>query len=127
MAADAALSVTLEGGKFKALRLRNLPRDANVAVVVQASGKLAVSLLNESDYKTYPRASEPVFAGTVDRQLSFQIVIPDSGNYYLVLDNRQSTEARKVKLGIRAERGRSSPAPDKPSLPAPSLERKQGT
>jgi hypothetical protein len=126
-AAEAALTVNLDAGRHKAVRLRNLPKDAVMAVGVQSTGRIAISLLSEADYRTFPKAAEPVFAGSVERTLSFQIVIPAAGNYYLVLDNRRGTEQRKVKLGIRAQRGRTAP-PIEP--PAPELEpggRKQGT
>lgn len=115
-AADAAMTVSLEAGKWKAVRLRNLPKDAVMAVAVQATGKISVSLLSERDYRAFPKPEEPVFAGSVDRKLSFTIAIPDTGTYYLVLDNRQSSDARKVKLAIRAKRGAASPAP-KPTPP----------
>jgi hypothetical protein len=110
-AAEAAMTVSLEPGKFKAVRLRNLPKDAVVAVAVQASGKIGVSLLSQRDYRAFPRPEEPVFVGSVERTLSFTITIPETGTYYLVLDNRQSAEVRKVKFAIRAQRGARTPAP----------------
>jgi hypothetical protein len=103
--------------------------DAAMAVAVQSSSRIAVSLLNETDYRSFPRMSEPVFAGTVQRTLSFQIAIPETGHYYLVLDNRQGSEPAKVKVGIRAKRGATAPTPEpdktEPSQPG-SGERKQG-
>lgn len=129
IAADAALTVNVEAGKHKAVRMRNLPKDAAMAVAVQSSSRIAVSLLNETDYRSFPRMSEPVFAGTVQRTLSFQIAIPETGHYYLVLDNRQGSEAAKIKVGIRAKRGATAPTPEpektEPSQPG-SGERKQG-
>jgi hypothetical protein len=114
-AAEAAMTVSVEPGKFKSVRLRNLPKNAVVAVAVQASGRIGVSLLTERDYRAFPKPEEPVFAGLVERTLSFTITIPEAGSYYLVLDNRQSAEARKVKFAIRAQRGARVPAPE----PAP--------
>jgi hypothetical protein len=111
--------VNLEAARHKAVRLRNLPKDAVMAVAVQSNGRIAISLLSEADYKKFPNVSEPVFAGSVDRTLSFQIVIPDAGNYYLVLDNRRGAEERKVKVGIRAKRGRTAP-PLEPPAPEPA-------
>jgi hypothetical protein len=125
-AADAALTVNLEAGGHKAVRLRNLPKDAVMAVGVQSTGSIAISLLGEADYRTFPKAAEPVFAGSVERTLSFQIVIPAAGNYYLVLDNRRGGEACKVKLGIRAQRGRAAPPADSPRPELDPGTRKQG-
>jgi hypothetical protein len=109
LAADAALTVSVPAGKHKAVRLRNLPKDAVIGVAVRADGKLAIGLLNERDYRSYPRASEPVFVGSVDQALSFQVVIPANGAYYLVLDNRRGAQECKVKLAIRAKRGVTAP------------------
>jgi hypothetical protein len=105
-AAQAAMSVELPGGKHKAVRLRNLPKGAIVAVAVQTSGPIAISLLSEPDYRRFPRVQDPVFLGTVDRKLSFTVTIPSSGNFYLVLDNRRAADACKVKFVISAQRGR---------------------
>ena len=110
-AAEAAMTVNLDAGKWKAVRLRNLPKDAVMAVAVQASGKIGVSLLSERDYRAFPKPEEPVFAGSVDKTLSFTISIPETGHYYLVLDNRRSADACTVKLAIRAKRGAAPPAP----------------
>jgi hypothetical protein len=110
-AAEAVMTVSVEPGKFKSVRLRNLPKNAVVAVAVQSSGKIGVSLLSERDYRVFPKPEEPVFVGSVERTLSFTITIPETGSYYLVLDNRRSPEARKVKFAIRAERGARVPAP----------------
>ena len=98
--------MNLEPARHKAVRLRNLPKDAVMAVGVQSTGRIAISLLSEADYKKFPKVSEPVFAGSVERTLSFQIVIPDAGNYYLVLDNRRGagTMAVKFRIGDRCPR-----------------------
>jgi hypothetical protein len=65
----------------------------------------------------------------VDRTLSFTISIPDTGHYYVVLDNRRTGEAVKIKLELRARRGRSSPSPGptpSPESPGPQ-EKLRGT
>jgi hypothetical protein len=112
-AAEAALSVEVPAGQFKRARLTNLPKDAVLAVVVQtsASGKLVVNLINERAFQNPAKPEEPVFIGTAERRLSFTVTIPETGNYFLVLDNRRGAETQKVRLGIRAERGRSATQP----------------
>ena len=116
VAAEAAMSVELPGGKHKAVRLRNLPKGAIMAVAVQTSGPIAVSLVSELDYRRFPKVEDPIFLGTVERKLSFTVTIPAAGTFYLVLDNRRADDARKVKLAIRAQRGPSpegtQPGPD---------------
>jgi hypothetical protein len=118
-AAEAAMSVDIPAGQFKAVRMRNLPKDAIMAVAVQSTGQVVVSLLNELDARRFPKAQDPVFVGSLDQRLSFTVTIPAEGTYFLVLDNRQGAEARKVKFAIRAQRGASSPAPTPPPSTVP--------
>jgi hypothetical protein len=64
--------------------------------------------------------------GASDRSLSFSVTIPDTGNYYLVFDNRRSVEAQKVKFVVRAQRGAARSVPQAPApSPAPRSERGQ--
>lgn len=115
---QAALTATVPAGTHKTLRLRNLPKDAQIAVAVQATGRVVVTFLTESDFKRYPNPEEPVFTAPVERRLSFALVMPESGNYYVVFDNTKGTEERKVQMVIRAARGAAQvPAPANPSAP----------
>ena len=38
------------------------------------------------------------------RKLSFSVAIPKSGDYFVILDNPQHADARKMRVLIRAER-----------------------
>jgi hypothetical protein len=119
--AEAAMTVEVPAGQFKSLRLRNLPKDAVMAVGVQTNGKLLLVLVNEEDYKRFPKPEEPIFMGSVDRRLSFTVTIPAAGHYFLVFDNRRGQEAQKVKFALRAERGRA-PQEQPPPLQQPPLQ-----
>jgi hypothetical protein len=130
LAAEAAMSVEVPSGQYRSLRLRNLPKDAVVAVAIQVSDKLATSLVSEVDYRRYPKPEDPVFVGSVDRHLSFTVTIPQTGHYFLVFDNRQGTAAQKVKFVVRAERKQTqqpgqSPAPSAPPPTSPGAKRDQ--
>jgi len=98
-------------------------------VAIQVPDKLATALVSELDYRRYPKAEDPVFAGTVDKHLSFTVTIPQTGHYFLVFDNRQGASAQKVKFVVRAERKQAQqrnpqqPAPSPP--PAPGGKRDQ--
>lgn len=107
--AEAAMTVEVPAGQFKSLRLRNLPKDAVMAVGVQTNGKLLLVFVNEEDYKRFPKPEEPIFIGSVDRRLSFTVTIPATGHYFLIFDNRRGQEAQRVKFALRAERGRTTP------------------
>jgi hypothetical protein len=118
-AAEAAMAVDIPAGQFKAVRMRNLPKDAVMAVAVESSGQVVVSLLNEQDAHRFPKPQDPVFVGSLDQRLSFTVTIPADGTYFLVLDNRQGGEVRKVKFAIRAQRGASPRPQAPPTTPSP--------
>jgi hypothetical protein len=123
LAAEAAMSVEVPPGQYRALRLRNLPKDVFVAVAIQVPDKLTTTLVSELDYRRYPKVEDPVFAGTVDKHLSFTVTIPQTGHYFLVFDNRQGASAQKVKFVVRAERKQAqqrNPQQSNPQQPAPS-------
>lgn len=112
---QAALSASVPAGTHKTLRLRDLPKDAQIAVAVQATGRVTVVFLTEADFQRYPNPQEPVFMAPVERRLSFALVMPETGNYYVVFDNTKGTEERKVQMVIRAARGATpAPAPGAP-------------
>jgi hypothetical protein len=116
-AVQAAMSVEVPAGQHRSLRLRNLIKDVVLEVAVQATDKLAVSLVSELDYRRYPKPEDPVFVGIVDKRLSFTVTIPQSGHYFLVFDNRQGSAAQKVKFVVRAEQ--PARPPPTPAVPPP--------
>src|SRR5574342_234519 len=93
-------------GKWKAVRLRNLPKDAVIACRVQTSGEVMMSFLDADDYKQFPVMARPLFSGRVEKQLAFSLRIPAAGHYYVMLDNRSGGETRRITLTIRAARDR---------------------
>jgi hypothetical protein len=104
VAADAAVSLEVPAGESKNVRLRNLPLGTMLAIRIVSSGKLAVALVSQKQ--------KALFRGALERRLSFRVQIPESGDYYLVLSNRQGAETLEVQADIRAEPGRRKPAPE---------------
>lgn len=102
-AAQAQVNSKVPAGKWKAVRLKNLPEGTSLSVKVAASGSLVVILVHEAELKRYPRAISPAFEGTLNKTLSFSVVIPEAGNYYIIFDNRRGVDERRVRLLIRAK------------------------
>jgi hypothetical protein len=113
MAASAQVSIEVPQGKAKTVRLRKLPRGTVLAVSVSASGRLLVALVSAVQLKS-PRP-EALFRGALERRMSFKVVIPESSDYFLVLDNRRGTGPVQATATMRAERGSAAP----PASPAP--------
>ncbi len=122
-AGQAALTADVPAGQHKVLRLRNLPKDAQIAVAIQSSGRITVTFLNEADFKRFPNPVEPVFVAPVEQTISFALTMPETGDYYVVFDNTKGTEGQKVKMVIRAVSGagsaRTDPAPASPPARLP--------
>lgn len=117
VAAAAQVTVEVPEGKTKTVRLRKLPRGAVVGVSVVASGKLRLALVSANQLKS--KKPEALFRGALDRRLSFRVTIPESSDYYLVLDNRRGTESIKTTVTISAAKGTVTP-----SSPAPATDGK---
>ncbi len=103
-AAQAILNTEVAPAKWKAVRLKNLPQGAAVGLAVASTGTVGLIFVHRDELKRFPAAVSPLFQGSVDTKLEFSVIIPKSGDYYVIFDNRQGTETRKVKILIRAER-----------------------
>lgn len=110
IAAKAELNAEVPQGQWKALRLRNLPSGASIAVRVESSGPIQVIFLHQDELKRYPKPVRPAFAGSAERRLTFRVRVPAAGNWYVILDNRKGAEAREVRLLIEAV-GPAKPRP----------------
>jgi hypothetical protein len=103
-AASAKVTIEVPRGKLKSVRLRHLPRGARLALAVSVSGPLEVELVS----KTQLKSKHPValVRATLDRKLSFRLVIPTSDDYYLVLDNRRGEMPVRVTATVSASRAK---------------------
>ena len=111
LAAEAQINSKVAAGKWKAVRLKNLPKGASLGVKVIATGNLVVILVHETELKRYPAPISPTFQGTLDKTLTFSVVIPDPGNYYIILDNRRGGSERQVRVLIQAKAPKSRKNP----------------
>lgn len=121
LAAKAELNAEVPEGKWKALRLRGLPKDASVAVRVESSGPIQVIFLHQDELKRYPNPVRPAFAGSAERRLTFRVRVPAPGSWYVILDNRKGSEARDVRVLIEAlgpRRAKPKPKPAAPGMDA---------
>lgn len=117
------MNTEVAAAKWKAVRLKNLPKRAAVGLSVATSGTVDLIFVHQDELKRFPAAVSPLFQGTVEKKLDFSVVIPASGDYFVIFDNRRGKETQKVRILIRAERPRSGdPAP-----PSPGTKRKNET
>ena len=100
------LNVDVAPGKWKGVRLRNLPKDAVVAVKVQSSGEILVALVDSGDYLRYSHSDRSLFIGRIEKRLSFSVSIRAAGDHYLMFDNRSGKDPKSVRATIHAARSR---------------------
>jgi hypothetical protein len=117
--AQAGVSVDVPARETKTIRLRSLPQGTRIAVRIVSTGKLLVALVGGRQLKTTEGRPRSVFRGVVDTRLTFKVVIPESDDYYLVLNNRRGSEPLSVEADIRAERAPRKPAAPKDYSPRP--------
>ncbi len=99
---SASISSTVEAGKVLTTRLGNLPKGAHVSIRVDASGDISVLLIDQHDFKAFPKLKNPLFTGHTSDRLSFAIRVPKSGSYFLIVDNRDGAQAREFTLAVTA-------------------------
>lgn len=114
IAATAQVTIEVPQGKVKSVRLRHLPRGTLVGIAVSVSSRLGVALVSAKQLKE--KRPTALFRAALERRISFKVTIPESDDYYLVLDNRRGAGPVKVTATVQAVRGKKNP-PSAPVLP----------
>ena len=127
------VSAEVAAGGFKSVRLLNAPKHGPLAIAIQVSSRVLVSLLSEEDAKRFPQPEQPLLFAQVERSLSFATTLSAGGTYYVMLDNRRGEVPSRVSLSIRSQApvdgkavvpGAAPPAPESVP-PRPSRLRRQ--
>jgi hypothetical protein len=99
---SATVSASVDAGGTHTTRLGNLPESANVSIQIKTKGELDLLLINEADYKAFPKIEAPLFKGQASGQFGFSIRVPNPGAYYLVIDNRDGHKEHAFTLTVTA-------------------------
>lgn len=99
---NASLSTQVDAAAVHTTKLGNLPKAASVSIKVKVDGKINILLLNQSDFKRFPSSQAPLFSSTTADNIGFNVKIPETGHYYLVIDNRAGKEPRSISIDIKA-------------------------
>ena len=114
-AAKVAASLTVPAGKTKRIQLRNLAQGTLVDVAVKSDGDIAVIFIGAAELKANPHHAQPLFAGRMERRLSFSLKIASAGNYYVFLDNSKGKESRTITVAIQTTRAEPKDLPNSKS------------
>lgn len=99
---SARLSAKVEAKKIHTTRLGNLPEGAKLSIEIESDGYVVVLLLDKDGLAAFPDAEHPTFEGKTSDRLKFSLLVPGSGDYYLLVDNREGSEARTFTLSVLA-------------------------
>lgn len=103
--AQAAVNVEVPAGQHRTVRLKALPRGVQIAMAAQSDGPVRLWLMDETDFRRWPSPERAIASVHVERVGSASVGIPVAGDWYLVVDNTQGAEARKLKLVVGAVKG----------------------
>ncbi len=101
LSVEATVNVEVPAGKWKGVRLKSLPRGVSVALTIESTDALRVIVVDSTELRQFPN-TRPLFEASMEKRLGFSVVIPRSGDYYVIFDNRQGKEGQKVRLLVRA-------------------------
>ncbi len=101
----AKVAVDVSVGQYKAVRLKNLPRNSVVKVDIKCDGVVTVLFATEEQYKEYPNIPRPLFQSKVSDTFNFMVTVPETGYYYLVFDNGAGSRAVKLDAIITGASG----------------------
>ncbi len=105
---EASFMIDVPPGKWKALKIRHLPQTTKVGVATTATSPVFIIFLDEENYSHYPRVTRPLFQGRIKTKLGFSVTIPDSGNYYVVFDNREGVRESSIAMTVKASHTRAT-------------------
>lgn len=100
---SASYSARVEAGKWSNIRLRNLAKGVSLELGVSSTGPVDVLLTPAGTASRSTDIRHPLFRGKSANRLHFSVVIPTSGHYYLVIDNRTGTTAREFTVDLKVK------------------------
>lgn len=99
---SATVNGEVDAGRWKGILLKRLPRGASLGVKIRVDGGVGLLLLVDREFRRFPGEVEPAFASQVVDRMGITMKVPESGDYYLLVDNRDGKETRHFTITITA-------------------------
>lgn len=103
--AEASVPLDIPAGSWKSIRLKNIPAGTVITLKLVTDGPVEILLLEEADYARFPKPARPVFRGKTQASITSSVRARNSGDHYVVVDNRSGDALRRVDVMVRAETG----------------------
>jgi hypothetical protein len=98
----AALRLKAAPAGWIGAALRGLPAGGNLRLEAQTDGPVTLHLLDSDDYRGFPNSGRSLLTRAMDGDCVAELSLPSSGDYYVVIDNRDGATEREVALAFRA-------------------------
>jgi len=118
-AAQATYNADVPAGKWKGVRLNNLPKGVAIELLIKTSGDVGVVVTDLASYRRFPNIGRPLFRARIVTRVRVTVTMPEPGDYVVVLDNRAGGESRQVEISAGVRRGREQPGGASPPRPEP--------
>lgn len=92
----------VEAGDVFRLRLTGLPAGAGIVVGVETAAPARFLMLGRADMLAWPDIDAPLHDARVEKKAVFGVTVPDDGNYFLVVDNREGDGEAEFRFVIVA-------------------------
>ena len=102
-AKEVQIERNIPANQWSAARLSNLPAGAKLAIRISTDKPIKIALTDQTFEDANVRR-EPIFLASIDGELIFPIEVPEAGDYYLILDNREGKNAVSALLEVEAIR-----------------------
>ena len=99
---SSTFRLTAEAHSWGSVAFRDLPRGASLSIEVATTGPIEILLLDDPGYKAFPKHVSPLLQAETADNYGFSLVVPNSGDYYLVADNRDGGEQRVLVVRVTA-------------------------
>ncbi len=106
-AATMKTTAVVSIGKWKAVRIRNVPINSLVTIGIKSSQGIMTFLLSKKQMKIFPKVKDAFLIARVHRQFSSKIILKNEGNYYLLVLNKNSTAPATVTIAVQVQPVRS--------------------
>ncbi len=101
-AGPVMLNMDVPAGHWKSAKLDNLSKGAVLKIRIESNGAILVAVLDSQSFRGKPDTERPLFAGQVEKVLSFTVAVEQQGAHYILLDNRRGNEKREVRITLQS-------------------------
>ena len=97
---SASVRLVAPADSWTGAELRSLPCGGSIRIEAQSNGPVRLLMTDADSYASFPDVKAPLFDRRIEYSTIAEISLPQSGDYYLIADNRRGDSAREVLLAL---------------------------